>query len=378
MTRAHPPIEAPHLPLVEAARGLAALFVVLVHLEQYTGAPGFGPVNELFELGRGGVALFFTLSAFLLYRPFVAHRLGRRPPVPLQRYARNRLLRIFPTYLVAMAVCLMVGWVAFEPRWLWSHLTLTHIYMPPEAGVGIGVSWSLATELSFYLVLPGYAWLMARVLAGRRQPVRLELALLAGVALLTVPLNRWLATLPSVGLEKSLPGTWYFFAPGLALAVVSLSRDPDAERVRRWIVAQRRWLWAAASVLVVAAAAHGNLKLGSVHPFYGVVSTLIFAPIALQPPSRWSGFRVLSSAPARWLGLVSYSLYLYHYFIVTEIGRATGLPGLPLLLVGVGASLAVAWLSYRFVEEPFLRRKQRITAATGRPATDRPDPGVAA
>jgi peptidoglycan/LPS O-acetylase OafA/YrhL len=356
------PIDAPHLPLVESVRGLAALFVFFVHLEQFTGAPGWGPINEVFELGRGGVALFFALSGFLLYRPFVAHRLGTRSAVPLKRYTRNRLLRIYPPYLVALGVFALLGWISMEPEWIWAHVLLVHIYLPPDAGGGLGLSWSLATEVSFYLFLPLYAWVMGRVLRGRGRALRAELAILAVAALISMPVDRWLKGIESVGLAKSLPGTFYFFAVGLGLAVLSLSPEADAVALRTWIVRQRRLLWGLAALLIAGAAIHGDLQLGSVHPFHGVVSALIFAPIALQPQSRWAAFRILSSAPARWLGLLSYSLYLYHLWILIEIDKATDLPGLPMLVVCLAASLAAAWLSFWLVERPFLRRKQRITA----------------
>ena len=356
------PIDAPHLPLVESVRGLAALFVFFVHLEQFTGAPGWSPVNEVFELGRGGVALFFALSGFLLYRPFVAHRLGQRAAVPLKRYTRNRLLRIYPPYLVALAVFALLGWITMEREWIWAHVLLVHLYLPPEAGGGLGLSWSLATEVSFYLFLPLYAWLMARVLRGRPRPLRVELGILTAAALVSMPIDRWLKGIESVGLAKSLPGTFYFFAVGLGLAVLSLSEEPDAVALRTWIVRRRRALWAVAAVLIAGAAIHGDLELGSVHPFHGIVSGLIFAPIALQPRSAWSAFRILSSAPARWLGLLSYSLYLYHLWILIEIEQATDLPGLPMMLVCLAASMAAAWVSFWLVERPFLRRKRRITA----------------
>jgi peptidoglycan/LPS O-acetylase OafA/YrhL len=100
-----PPPGNPRFPLFDSLRGIAVLAVVIFHVAFITGALNVRVAGDVLGvLGDVGVVLFFVISGFLLYRPFVAARAhGRRPPDPV-RYARRRALRIVPAYWVALTV----------------------------------------------------------------------------------------------------------------------------------------------------------------------------------------------------------------------------------------------------------------------------------
>ena len=180
-----PPPGNPRFPLLDPLRAIAALFVVVTHTAQ------LGGFNKEHVLGAwtvrldSGVAIFFVLSAFLLYRPFVRARLDGRPPVKVWRYARRRALRILPAYWVAVLTLGLLDSAhtpgVFGDQW-WVYWGLLQSWSKDTIISGVGVAWSLSVEAAFYVLLPLYAGLMARLLRTRDRDgqAKLELLLLAG------------------------------------------------------------------------------------------------------------------------------------------------------------------------------------------------------
>src|SRR3954451_7362701 len=186
-----PPPGNPRFPLLDPLRAVAALAIVVTHTAELSG------FNVAHALGHwtvrldSGVTVFFVLSAFLLYRPFVNARLNDRPAPKVTRYARRRAPRILPAYWVTcMTLGLLVPsltpgllgphwWVYFGLLQSWSHNTILN---------GLGVAWSLSVEMAFYCVLPLYALALARLARGRTRDaqVRLELWILLITAVLSV------------------------------------------------------------------------------------------------------------------------------------------------------------------------------------------------
>ena len=112
-----PPRE--HFPALDGFRALAAIGVLLAHVALLSGLnvrkPGLGHYLARADVG---VSIFFLLSGFLLYRPFVAARLAGRPSMGLGAYARRRALRILPAYWVALTI---VAFVMHAPRFQGGH-----------------------------------------------------------------------------------------------------------------------------------------------------------------------------------------------------------------------------------------------------------------
>ena len=108
-----------------------------------------------------GVALFFLLSGFLLYRPFVAARLegGRGPSV--RDYTRRRVLRIVPAYWVALTVlALTVPQYlrrVFSAHW-WAYFALMQSWSGTRSWTASASTWSLSVEAAFYMLLPLFAY----------------------------------------------------------------------------------------------------------------------------------------------------------------------------------------------------------------------------
>jgi peptidoglycan/LPS O-acetylase OafA/YrhL len=392
---------------VEGMRALAAGSIVVYHVWRYAdpaGATNLGPLNRILVNLPVGVTLFFTLSGFLLYRPFAAAILGDRDYPDVRSYFRNRALRILPAYWVILAVTGVVlgatlvrfdlqrGFLGTRPALLVRDAFFVQNYGRGSMLTGIGPAWSLAIEVVFYLVLPVLAVLgvfAARRAAdrgGRRLAALVPPAIvfLVGMSGKLVAANLvpgsgqgsgWVNDWHSV-LERSFWVQADLFTFGMVLAVLRVEAERGNLRVPRW------WpgVGAAAAVVVAGSAAwaweEGWLSQYPYDSLMALACGLLLASAVLSSPrargQRW-GTRVLESRPIVWIGVVSYSLFLWHepltWFLrdrgVTRSGGAAAF-AVNLLLVG-SVSLILAALTYRFVELPALRRKRRYREPDQRP-----------
>jgi peptidoglycan/LPS O-acetylase OafA/YrhL len=157
------------LPAVEGLRAFAACSIVVYHIWRYADPAGtlsLGPFDHVFLQLPLGVTLLFTLSGFLLYRPFAAALLRNEPRPNFVSYLRNRALRILPAYWVILVVTgvilqttltrfdLRVGSLASRPTLLLRDALFIQNYSRQSIMTGIGPGWSLAIEVVFYLALP--------------------------------------------------------------------------------------------------------------------------------------------------------------------------------------------------------------------------------
>lgn len=237
---------------VDGLRALAAMFVFVQHVWRFGSPDGFspdiGPFDSVLSHFRVGVTLFFVLSGFLLYRPFVAAIRDARPLPRFRSYFRSRALRILPAYWVILfATAFLLQ--TFLQRESVSHedyrsphdlgqlfgaIVFVQNYVPSWLQAGIGTAWSLNVEIVFYLVLPLLV-LLAGALASRARTSRGRwLSLLAPVfVLLVVGASGKIAArfVDGVGPSPGFDGDWHsviarsfwfhadLFAVGLTLAL---------------------------------------------------------------------------------------------------------------------------------------------------------------
>lgn len=389
------PDESPsarHIGALDGLRGLAALMVLTTHVAFHTGAVtsvGFGPIVSRFDLG---VCLFFLLSGFLLYQPWALSAMSGTPGPSTRRYARKRFARIYPAYFIVVVVVLgLYPPVAVAPAKEWlSYLTLTQIYVPGVEVPQLTQMWSLATEAAFYLVLPLIAWAAGR--RHRGDPDRsarwqwLVLGAMAATALIFHLVRAWTTWLPDWLSSFWLPGHLDWFAAGMALALVrarlASGPRPGGRGPYRGMQEMARdvttCLVIAALLFAIActpvageyffderfgpdlAGPWGQLAK---HYLYGGVAFFLLLPLVLGP--RDSAYaRALSSPLMQRLGTVSYGVFLWHLLLISVIANALGLGvfgGGFLILwpLTVAASVAVAAVSWRFLEKPILRRSER-------------------
>jgi peptidoglycan/LPS O-acetylase OafA/YrhL len=394
-----PPPGNPRFPLFDGLRGLAVLAILAFHCAEYSGRIGFGPLGRSAEVAGGeAVIVFFVISGFLLYRPFACARVdgAQRPSTGL--YARRRALRILPAYWIALTMLAIFPGIAgvFTGDW-WRYYGYLQLYSQHARNGGIQVAWTLCVEVTYYIVLP--IW----VLAMRRLPragtvggfVGSELAALGLVVLgggaVQIAVSR--GHLP-YALGVSLVGQGAWIALGMALAVLSVAgqRQPGLIDPAHRLADHSELCWIAGALAVV-----GLALLIPRHGLFGLIATVeepqsiprtvaklllegvlaiaFVLPAVFGDQRRGLPRRVLAWRPVVGLGVISYSFYLYHLPIVGLLAvkhstafSATGLNlmahihtarTLVLYVLALAITAVVATISYRVVELPFLRRKER-------------------
>ena len=173
---------------MDSLRAIAALAVLGTHAAffagLYAGNSDLAPYAARLEVG---VAVFFLISGFLLYRPFVLARIEGRPPMAIRAYAWRRFLRIVPAYWVALTVATVALSLpgVFSVDGIPTFYLVGQGYREETIGGGVAQAWSLTIEVAFYAFLPLWAAFMRRVpgatRASRVRSDALALALLFAV-----------------------------------------------------------------------------------------------------------------------------------------------------------------------------------------------------
>ena len=396
---------------IDGLRAIAALLVFLYHGSILLGMGGFmtrhWDVIGLF--GPMGVCIFFVISGFLLYRPFLVTLIGGERFPSFSAFWARRFARILPAYWLALAVVTLVTSQIEIPS-VGDGLTffgLVQNYRTDYVNRGMDVAWTLVIEMSFYLVIPVFAWLMA--FATRRAQSRRVLfwVNLAGV-------GAWFAGGTAVRIwdiwfrqgpraaaagwfdvqetTRWLPGYLHWFAGGMALAfIVEWSRRGG--RMSRAIELLGRYpacSWALAGAFLavdIAVDIPANVYQGTaVQGFLLTMFTPLFAVFLVLPAvigHRRSAIRTALASPVMaWLGLVSYGIYLWHRPVMKEVlartsggGARTGLLWIALRYgIVTVVTLAIAAASFYLLEQPVIRLARRFRSA--RPT--RPGPAHAA
>ena len=385
-------------PGLDGWRALAAFGVLVCHVAfaaGFSGAHFWGPLVRRADVG---VAVFFVLSGFLLYRPFLQALLDQEPGPSVRPYLKRRGLRIFPAYWVALAVVVgVIGVVGARPRDYLSWVFILQIYgslatfLGPairsasgDIGHPLGLAWTLAVEISFYVFLPIFAALMAFL--SRRLDLRgrwrLQVAALAGMFVgsltLRVILDETLSLADSTFYNHWLPMQLNLFALGMGLALLG-------EALRRQVVPDRivalfdsrllPWVcWGLAAASFAAVSFWVDVGVSEFyHPLghdmalqllYGLTALLLLFPDTIRPLRRGVSPKVLAGIPLRQLGLVSYGIYLWQDIVIDQYlrhshHRSFSAPFVPALLWVGAATTLVATLSYFVVERPALSLKNR-------------------
>jgi peptidoglycan/LPS O-acetylase OafA/YrhL len=299
---------------LDGLRAFAALFVVAFHLRT-VGGVSFGPLNPIVQGGDSGVYLFFALSGYLLYKPFV------RGDVDLVGYGLKRAGRIVPGYLVALAGLVLLTGNQLPIQHPLPFLTMSASYDLGLRGF-LGNAWTLSAEILFYLTLP----LIAAAARGR------EALVLGGLAIVSVcaaTYHRLVISPDNAWINGTFPLVFYAFVPGMLLAVLEVQQPDQLARLRHWpylaVGIAYLVLGALTTILPVALATGFGTVL--------VMGWLLNHPL---PGARILGFA----------GGASYAIYLWHKDAIIAFGP----------LLGLAITLVAASLSWSLVERPILAR----------------------
>ena len=350
-----------YVPGLDGLRALAVLVVVAYHV-QLGWAQG----------GLLGVGVFFTLSGYLITDLLLGQRAatGR---LQLTDFWLRRARRLLPALFVMLAVVL--AWVTLLDRpqlpairgavaasvgyvsnwWLIAqHSSYFGRFSPPSP---LGHLWSLAVEEQFYLVWPWLLLLGLRWARGRHKRA-IDYTKLAGATLLLVAASALAMALfyhPGYDPTRVYDGTdtrAFGLLIGAMLAFVWPSRQLSGN-----VTVGGRWILDGAGVTGLGIIAllvwrtseySGFLYRGGLI-LLSAATALVVAAVA-SPASRMG--RVLGCRPLRWVGVRSYGIYLWHYPIIVLTAAAFDRESLGRGALQVAASVGVAALSWRFIEEP--------------------------
>ena len=367
--------------LLDSMRAIAFLCVLVSHAAFPAGFANDGStMRPFFARLDVGVRIFFLISAFLLYRPFLVARLGHEEPPLVRAYAWRRFLRVAPAYWLALIVIEI--WVGAPEVFTLDHAPLyfgfAHIYDTHTLDIkAMPQAWTLCVEVSFYVFLPLYAVLLRRIAGG----LRTELIGAAVLFCLGLAYKLWVFSkgpVTDVSLLRfhlALPEYIDYFAIGMALAAISVAgvggRAVDLVARRPWVA----WLAALLAFLLVS---KGIGLTGSVndhvtearylarHYLYAIVALGVLLPAIFGDPERGLIRRFLAWRPLLWIGLVSYGAYLYHFVVIEQLAdrgfRPIAADTTPYLWfpVALAGSLAIAAVSWYCFERPILSLKRLV------------------
>jgi peptidoglycan/LPS O-acetylase OafA/YrhL len=360
-------------PCFDGIRAVAVLMVIVYHsvfFATWFKTPGG---TFLWNL-NAGVWIFFVTSGFLLYLPFAAEHLRDGPRVATSGFAIRRIARIYPAYWAVIAFFTFVvpratikGAGGFAQS-----LTLTFTYVRARNPflVGLPPAWSLVVEMTFYAFLPVYAAAVGWV-ARRWRALSVELWGVAVLCVLSVGAVVAIAEGYDAPWITVLPQHLAAFALGMLLAVVSSAplQATTATRLERVGRSATIW-WTLALAVFVGIPLVSHIKpLGVMSPAQtiglNVAQTLIgffvVIPAVLGPQHHGAIRRLLRSRTLTFVGVISYGLYLWHWFVL-EVVQEDWL-GWPLqhgnwvavFVVGLPVVVAAAAASWYLLERPILR-----------------------
>lgn len=373
---------------LDGLRAVGALFVLTTHVAFHSGDSLNSPLKGVLSRMDSGVAIFFVISGFLLYRPHAQALLRGGGSPGVGRYLWHRVLRIMPALWVAVlgAALLLPHDEEVTTADYLLHGVLLQIYTPGHETNGLTQMWSLATEAAFYVALPLLAWLLGRRVSTRRG-VRMRLWLFTSLPLVGAA---WMAT--ANALDRPLwtvwlPGYVGWFGLGMGLALWQVARQEGVlSRTALDAVAARPgtvWGLAAALYLLFASPLAGPYDLSAPTPgaaafkslTYALFGALVVLPAVAGSSDRTApaSVQALGTGPGRFLGNISYGVFCYHLVV---LGLVESLLDYQIFTGGFARlfvptlllTLAVATASYYGLERPLMRRgrraERRISSST--------------
>ena len=373
-------------------RGLAAMAVVAWHAAYLSLAAlglhtGLGPhldtslyyghpVGDVLRAGSLSVYLFFVLSGYLIGRPFVRAYVAGAPRPRVRSYARNRIFRIYPIFIVSCLILLAIYGLDGEtvPK------TINIMLLGDTARVGWGSHiqqmWSLKVEVAFYAMLPLALFALAFV----TRPVARRVPPWGRAVIIGVPITLLgafsLATHWDEAIYATLPGEFWAFVPGLLLATIEPFAMP-AVRDRPRAVRTGLVLTVAGFVVMMTYLP----AVRTLGPGWGKLIAVISTGMLVGGPllAEWTGmrpWRAFDNRVLHWLGERSYPIFLVHWALLFEIAPLFDITGPKKTLAVVwpltlAITLVLADILHRLVERPFMRRKKRTV-----PTAEVPEPVV--
>jgi len=360
-------------PELDAVRFLAFFLVFLFHAvpfpAQSTNLNSWHLGIALVQLCANGLCLFFTLSAYLITDLLLTER-HNNAAISVRKFYIRRVLRIWPLYFLGIAIGMLIATLIHRTSDVtglgWYLIFAGNIYCIFFGWLANPMSllWSISIEEQFYLL-----WPWAIRLLSRRGLAMCALVFIAGTNITLFILAQHHAVDTEVWANTFVQ--FEMFATGILLA---LAKKRFAERragAGYALVLAGPILW-----LIACVELDSKQPAGGFTAIGGLALMICFALIALGCASILQGFCILGPGRMpRWavyLVKISFGLYVYHVLAI-ELARTLFDParGLPYLAASGGLAfpltVAVAMISYQYIESPFLRLKRRFEIVHSRP-----------
>ncbi len=371
---------------LDSLRGFSTILIVVYHTSFVSGytvehADSIGAYIDRLNIG---VAIFFVLSGFLIFRPF-AHSLIHGSPLPKTRnYYLKRAARILPGYWLALFVLAGLDALTIvNTSGFIRNVFIVHSFTEHNVFTGIRQAWTLAIEMSFYVVVPAFAYVFVRQTKRRNGPVVVSTLLKAlsflflgayAFRLFIHQIDFWFLDTAHIWLPSHMDTL--ALGMGLAVLVEAPASAKTLLKVKNFI-ANHTGSFVVCSVFVWLISANINMAIGLNrtefhidllgHFLYGIASVLLVAPFCVD--SQALLVKAVSFRLFTWLGTISYGIYLWHMAFLGGNFAEKYMPytendGQVLLrfLVVLPASIAIASLSYYVLERPIMRAiNQRFT-----------------
>jgi peptidoglycan/LPS O-acetylase OafA/YrhL len=362
---------------LDAYRGLAALAVVVFHASGFVGhragsaSPFYAdtPLEVVLQQLNAGVIWFFVLSGFLIFLPFARAAIRQEGAIAPGNFLARRAIRILPLYYFVLLLIWSCVRGTIEDPWrdLLLHLTFTHVFDPEHFLWTIGPAWTLGVEVIFYCFVAAIGSVFYRICERLPSPQArgtMLLSSIGGLALISLGYTSWaffaaripFTNLPIYSGPVAMAHT-FAFGMGLAVIVALIEGQPP---LRRSPIVLLRLGWIVLSLLAIALKVRlpwGALYFGAL---FGFAFALVLASTALsERETAW--LRALNHPILQFLGLISYSVYLWHESVIWILFRAHLIGDRPAsafplgLLVVLGIVLGVASVSYWAIERPTRR-----------------------
>jgi len=362
-------------PELDALRFFAFLGVFIFHAAPRTmdfyNAAGYphwlsSLLISIFGAGAYGVDLFFALSAYLITSLLLRER-AATGALDLRGFYVRRILRIWPLYLAFVAFAAIfaalvpaqhlpmkyvVGYSLLAGNWVYAFYGLPASFATPL--------WTVSIEEQFYLAWP---------LALRKASVRTMAAIAVGLLAIANAWRVWLAV-TAAPVERIEYNTFTRLDPialGILLALFGhkLPQFTRLQRIALLCGGAATWVAVFAFTVTGQAITVTTWRMALGHPFMALASVAVLLSVL------GSQHRFLRNATLLYLGKISYGLYVLHefaHFCAMRMVHAST-PGMVVAqsIVGLALTIVLAAASYRWLESPFLRLKERFAHVQSRP-----------
>lgn len=277
---------------------------------------------------------------------------------------------------------------------MWKHGLLVQNYFEDRSGDGIRESWTLVVEIALYVLVPLFAIfvrLLGRLIGRARAELGAVGALLVGGLLCLRPYVDQRGVFGGAGLGRVLEPAILAAGAGMMLAVIDSidwSAPARARFERIGAPAARWWLAAAAAfaalVLWLADDFTNPSRTGHDPDWFNyqwghaLIATLLVTPLVLAPDAGGRLRAFLSRRALVFLGVVSFSFYLWHIRVITFVLRRGWLDTVPSAIVAgvaaLGVALGIGWFGQRFIEQPCGRLAAKWPPGFRGPRSKRPSP----